>query len=267
MKNIPPPLGRYTKRIFCISAFSLLLLTGCADMLTLTAYAVADKVAQKQTGDVCIDDPFEAYAKNAQCRYEGSPIHTINVNDRGLTSSKGYCALEWALVYDREDIVKESLANGANPESCATNDLSLPFTRALYEVEAKHGTRRLHHYFQLLHSQRAIRKFDKSLLLTSALENDRVDFVKFAIDSGWKVNDKVEYKTFTKGGWQPRRKTLLYLAVEQLLTTPTLRTDETIKFLVASGAKVTPDIDEFMKMRQPPVPQEVVDRVNLLLSR
>jgi hypothetical protein len=216
-----------------------LLLQGCTTAVLVGGLAVEPFF--RRTGNMCIDSPAQAYAlKYSACDPTISPIRPWNVNSQ-WRSSNGYCFLEWALVYDRMDIVQEAISKGADPFKCQTN--GFPLFTAMSQVEATYGRERLQTYKELLKTSRAISRASSAKIVRAGITRESLDLIRYGLELGHPI-DAPMFVEYDYGRFRDTDtgKTPLYVASRLLLQSPSRRGEDVVRLLIQQGAQIDPEI-------------------------
>jgi hypothetical protein len=215
------------------------LLQGCSSIgVQLLAVAAAEPFL-RSSGDICIDSPSEAYAaKIGRC---AQSIYPRLVNSP-VRSHDGYCALEWALVYDRMDMAQEAISLGADPFKCEKS--GLPFFRAFTELGQKYGASRQHDYIQLLKTSNVFRTNDSKIKVAEY----GVLYSKWVLELALEIGNPVNAPIY--GSWETNKKienkSLLYLAEVNFLQSPNQQRAELVRLLLKKGAVANPSIETYL---------------------
>lgn len=243
-----------------------LFLQGCTNSpgVELGAIALASPFLSP-TGNICIDSPAEAYANGVStCDTSTSPLQPSNVNSP-WRSSNGYCALEWALVYDRLDIVREALAKGADPFKCEPR--GFPLFTALRQVEDKYGRERLRFYLDLFKGTKALDRQAGAKFIRFGIESRALEFIGYGLEAGHPVDAglNVDYQV---GRFKDIYigKSPLYVASVKFLMMPEPVLAGPVEFLVQHGARVDPAIDAYVAEHQSTLKPGAVERLQGLLK-
>lgn len=256
------------KRLICSAAFLALSLLqhGCSNSLgaQFAAVAIAEPFLGRSTGDICTDRPAEAYVIGLYCGRISSPIDSVNVNFR-WRSTNGFCFLEWALSYDKSDLVEEAIAKGADPFKCDSR--GFPLFLALKQLEGNYGVERKDYYLRRLKEAKVLDAKAGAKFIRFGLENSRTEWIRNGLELGHPINAplyvKYDYGRFsdTFSGKSP-----IYVASLKFLIFNTPASAAPVEFLVRQGARIDPGIYAYIDRDPGRFKQGEVERLRMLLN-
>jgi hypothetical protein len=225
----------------------------------MAAVAILDPVMPKQTGNVCIDSPNEAYLLGpAWCPIPDDLQIRRIVNRRDNNS---YCLLELAFERDRIDIVAKAIDAGANPYSCS-GPSAVGFNNVMTRTAGSKSGARMGEYVQLFREKKFLtgNAQDRQLLARTGVAVS-VDMLSLALDAGFPVNGDLGIQHDPSNGSIYVGKSALYVASRQYVfcgARPNARNQaaQVIRLLRGRGAAITLEFDDLFSMRVAAEPNE-----------
>lgn len=218
----------------------------------------------RPSGNHCADNAFEAYASaSTLCDAAISPIRAWNVNSK--SGRNGYCALEWALVYDRPDMFQEAIDKGGDPFKCHTS--GIPFFFAMREATDRRGADRVKVYLSTLKDKGVVSKKSAAQFVRRGIYDPSIDLIRYGLEAGHLINEPMDVK-YENGRFKDiyHAKTPLYVASSIYLMYPTERYSEVVSYLVSQGAVPDPELKSLVNEGRSRFKPEAVATLEVILS-
>lgn len=164
----------------------VLISVGCGALLTScsisdggrTLVLMPDPFAKRQTGNMCIDSPVQAYIGGMACQEK--LVVTASVANEPLPVIRGGCAMHYAILEGKPAIFEEFLAAGGKPGRCAGYPSSI---HGAVSYVCRNNPALGHRFFGILGRYGALKDYPQVLMWHASL-NKCVEGVQLALENG-----------------------------------------------------------------------------------